>query len=135
LWGFVVTTIDYYIEKIFPYLFLTLSFTIPLVKGIPGIVHVTLIALFVIQIFYRRNTKLKRGTIILQFFFLAVTAISLIYSSDIFDGLQIFKSNVSYPWRHLIEKFPLPSQRAAVFMLTLRAVQCTCVYWSLPGVF
>jgi O-antigen ligase len=73
-------------------LFLILSFTIPLVKGVPGIVHVALIILFVVQMSYRKEYKIEaRKYYIAILLFLSVSAMSLIYSSDIVDGLHIFK--------------------------------------------
>ena len=80
------------IERIFPYLFMILAFTIPLVKGVPGIVHVTIVILFVIQMFYRREYRIEAAKYYgIIFFFLAVSAMSLFYSSDINDGLHILK--------------------------------------------
>jgi O-antigen ligase len=87
-----VKAVDHYINKIFPYLFITLSFTIPLVKGVPGIVHVLLISLFGIQMSYRWDFRTEgRKYYLAVLFFLGVSAISLINSYDPVDGFHLVK--------------------------------------------
>lgn len=87
-----ITSMDYYIEKVFPYLFLILAFTIPIVIGVPGIVHVAIVIMFVVQVFYRKEYRIEaRKYYIAILLFISVTAMSLVYSSDLVDGLHILK--------------------------------------------